>query len=240
MRLNGQDVPLQDGEGQPFDLLAALRSLKGTQVGDWPVCTAPGEEGIPALAGRLLALRKSRQATEAARRKIRKEARKKGRVPSARTLELAGYVLLFTTLAREDLPAAAGLELYRFRWQIELAFKRLKSLVGLDELAAQDEAFARTFLLTKLLATLLIEELSHRWVDFSPWGYGSPAAAVGLAGVSDDGGDAAAGGGRGAHPGPVGPERTAAPARLLRHSPPPVQSNSQSAFSFFPHPARIS
>ena len=188
----------------------------------------------------MLAIRKSPTATEAARRKVRKEAKKKGRVPSERTLELAGFVLLFTTLSQERLTAAAGLELYRFRWQIELTFKRMKSLVGLDELAAKDEALGRTFLLAKILATLLIEQLSRRWVDFSPWGYGCPAAAVGLASVSDDGGDAPAGGGRGAHLPAVGREPSRVPASLSGYAPPASQSNSQSPCPLFSCAAMIS
>ena len=54
-------------------------------------------------------------------------------------------------------------------------------MLGFAALAAQDDAFCRMFLLTKLLAALLIDELSHRWVDFSPWGYGSPTAGVAVA-----------------------------------------------------------
>jgi hypothetical protein len=240
VRLNGQEFPLQEAGGRPFDLLLALRSLVETQAGDWAVRVALGEDGTPALVGRLLALRKSPPATEAARRKLRREARKKGREPSERTLELAGYVLLFTTLAPERLPATAALELYRFRWQIELTFKRMKSLVGLDALTCQDEALGRTFLLAKILATLLIEELSHRWVDFSPWGYGCPAPVVGVAGLSVDGGDAAAGGGRGAHPGAVGPERAAAEPELARHPPASGQSNRKGSDLFLPAPCLIS
>jgi hypothetical protein len=217
-----------------------LRSLGGTQVGDWAVGVAPSEDGVPALSGRRLALRKSPQAAEVARRKLRREARKKGREPSERTWELAGDVLLFSTLSSARLSATAALELYRFRWQIELTFKRMKSLVGLDALTCQDEALGRTFLLTKILATLLIEELSHRWVDFSPWGYGCPAPAVGVAGLSIDGGDAPPGGGSGADPGTMGPERAVAEPELARHAPPPGQSNCQGADSLLLYRCLIS
>jgi IS4 transposase len=39
-------------------------------------------------------------------------------------------VILVTSLAPKDFPTADILALYRLRWRIELAFKRLKSLVG--------------------------------------------------------------------------------------------------------------
>lgn|GEM_PF-5333078 len=48
-----------------------------------------------------------------------------------------------------------------FRWQIELVFERLKSLLRLEELPAKDPDLARTFLYSKLLAALLLEELTH-------------------------------------------------------------------------------
>jgi IS4 transposase len=57
------------------------------------------------------------------------------------------------------------LELYRFRWQVELDFKRLKSLLQLGNLTARDPPLARTFLYSKLLAALLLEDLiaCHAW-----------------------------------------------------------------------------
>ena len=120
---------------------------------------------------RLVAIRKSEEAAEEARKKILKEAARKGKSPQPKTLELAGYILVLTSTADDDLSAEEVLEIYRFRWQIELVFKRLKSLLHLDELPAKDPQLARTFLLSKLLAAPLLEELTHAYLSFSPWGY---------------------------------------------------------------------
>ena len=46
----------------------------------------------------------------------------------------AGWLMLITSLPREAWPAERVLTLYRRRWQVELAFKRLKSLIGLEDL----------------------------------------------------------------------------------------------------------
>jgi IS4 transposase len=62
-------------------------------------------------------------------------------------------------------------DLFRFRWQIELAFKRMKSLLELDDLPAKDPLLARSFIYAKLLAALLIEDLSNEFLVFSPWGF---------------------------------------------------------------------
>jgi hypothetical protein len=192
VRLNWHNAALQQREGAPFDLWGALRSLMPVEVGEWEVQTAPGAgEKPPALPGRLIALRKSSQAAEAARRKVRRHATKNGKTPSKQALEAAEYVMVFTTLAAERLEATAVLELYRFRWQVEIAFKRLKSVLHLDALPAQGDALGRTWIYAKLLGALLMDDLSHRWVAFSPWGYGTRAPRVAGAGISDAGRDVA-------------------------------------------------
>jgi hypothetical protein len=226
VRLNWQNVPLQDAQGRRFDLLAALRRLAEVQAGEWAVQTAPARDGTPAVPGRLVALRKSAQAAEAARRKLYQQARKKGKTPSERTLEAAGYVFVFTTLTAAQLATEQVLVLYRFRWQIELTFKRMKSLIGLDELAMKDDRLARTFLLAKILAALLIEEESHRWVDFSPWGDGPAPTALGVARVSGDGGDVLPSGGGSAHLGPVGGRDGTTEPRVSRSATAASQSRS--------------
>lgn len=233
VRMAWQNLPLQRLDGTPFDLMASVRRLQPTEVGEWEVKTAPAQDGTPAVAGRLVALCKSPEAAEAARRKLRAEARKKGRTPSNETLEAAAYLFLFTTLPQERLPGLQVLEVYRFRWQIELAFKRMKGILALDELAAKDEEFCRTFLCVKLLGALLVEELSHQWVDFSPWGYGPPAAAVDWAIVSGHSGDGAAGGGGPPHGGAVGSREVQPGAGVSRHAPPPSKP-SRASTSLYP------
>jgi len=233
VRLPWQNVPLQRRDGSPFDLLAQVRCVQPTEVGEWEVQTAPAKDGTPAVRGRLVALRKSPEAAEAARRKLRAEARKKGKTPSEATLEAAGYLFLFTTLPTERLSGLEVLEVYRFRWQIELAFKRMKGVLELDELAAKEEAFCRTFLCVKLLGALLVEELSHQWVDFSPWGYGRPAAAVPRATVSGDSGDGAAGGGGRSHRGRVASGEVPPRTGVSRHASPPSQPSRPST-SLYP------
>src|SRR5262245_12221578 len=187
VRLNWQNLPLQHADGTPFDLLAALRNLGRGEVGEWEGQTAPDPaEALPAVAGRLVAVQKSEAAAEAARRKARRQARKKGKTPDARTLEAAGYVFLFTTVAAARLTGAEVLALYRFRWQVELAFKRLKGLLGLGALVAHGPALSRTFLVTKLLGSVLVEDRTQRGQAFSPWGYGFPPRRA-LAAVSGGG-----------------------------------------------------
>jgi hypothetical protein len=186
VRINWKNVPLVHPDGSPFDLVAALKPIGEGQYGDFPVRTAPDASAkTPSIAGRLVVIGKSAAATEKARRDIRRKAKENGVTPDARTLETAGYVMLFTTVAADELPTAAVLELYRFRWQIELVFKRMKSLLGLDTLHAHDPCLCKTFLYSKFLAALLIEDLSSR-SGFSPWNPRSSPSDVAVALDPDD------------------------------------------------------
>ena len=184
VRLNSSTVPLQKPGGGDFDLLDAVRGLPEAAAEAFDLEIKPdGREGIPALPVRLVALRKSEEAAEKARTEALKEAARKGKGIQPQTLELAGYILVLTSVSAGDLTAEQVLEIYRFRWQIELVFKRLKSLLHLEELPAKDPDLARTFLYSKLLAAILLEELTHSYLSFSPWGYRlrARAAAIPLA-----------------------------------------------------------
>ena len=61
--------------------------------------------------------------------------------------------------------------LYRARWQIELLFKRLKSIIGLGHLPKHNEQSCMAWLTGKLFVALLVERIYHEAEFFSPWGY---------------------------------------------------------------------
>jgi IS4 transposase len=75
--------------------------------------------------------------------------------------------MLVTSLPAE-VPASDVLQAYRLRWQVELAFKRLKSLLGLGRLPAKNGALARSWLLAHLIMALLIEDTSRPLLEFPP------------------------------------------------------------------------
>jgi IS4 transposase len=85
------------------------------------------------------------------------------------TLEFAKYVIVFTT--RSSGSTADVLESYRTRWQIELVFKRMKSLAQLGHVPKHDERSSRAWLYGKLLVTLLAQKLIRVGRDISPSGY---------------------------------------------------------------------
>ena len=115
-------------------------------------------------------IRKSNISVEQAIKKLKEKANKNQRNIKPQTLEFAKYIIIFTTLP-ENFSANAVLEWYRVRWQIELVFKRLKSLTGFGHLPKHDERSSRAWLYGKLLVGLLVEKLIHCSSVISPWGY---------------------------------------------------------------------
>ena len=76
-------------------------------------------------------------------------------------------VWLLTDLSRKELSTRKARQLYRRRWQVELYFKRLKSLLDLDELPTRDGPTARPWIWTKLILASLATLMGYR--RFSPW-----------------------------------------------------------------------
>lgn len=166
VRVNLQSLPLVYEDGANFLLLDHLRTITGTKLGDWDAWVKHEKSFIH---GRVCALRKSKKAREAARLKTLRQRSKKGKV-RPETLEAAEYIFVFTTLPRKFGPMII-LETYRGRWQVELAFKRLKSIIGLGHLRKVDLDGAKAWLHGKLLVAFLTEALIIAGTTFSPWGY---------------------------------------------------------------------
>ena len=177
VRVNTGVLAFQAEDGQPFDLLDKVSVLdKAGAVRSWPVrVVAP--QGPP-VRGRVCAIRKTEQAIQIAQQGMRKEAKRKGRQVQPQTLEFARYVIVFTTFPAADFSPAEVLEWYRLRWQVELVFKRFKSLAELGHLPKHDDDSAKAWLYGKLLVALLVEKLIGHAGAISPWGYRLAAPAT--------------------------------------------------------------
>jgi len=168
VRLNPHTLPLYDSEGVRVNVFKAVRRLKVGQHLDLPtwVKSANGE----IFTGRLVALRRSAAATRHEQRRLLRKASKQKKKVSAQGLELARYLLIWTSLSAAH-PARDITEIYRWRWQIELGFKRMKSILGLGHLPKTDPVSARAWLHGKILTSLLVERMIQTANTFSPWGY---------------------------------------------------------------------
>lgn len=170
VRVNTSSLPLYAENGQRFPLLKSLRSISDAgQANQWRVWIKAKDGRM--ICGRLCAIRKSEQLIEATLRKMRRRASRNGKSLKHETLEYAKYVIVFTTFPEEEFTAPEIMECYRWRWQIELAFKRLKSVVQLGHLPKSHQESSQAWLYGKLFVALLTEKLTRIGRDISPWGY---------------------------------------------------------------------
>lgn len=169
VRMRWTHPPMLNGQGRAFHALRAAKKLKVGEVGTWPVrLLVPQGKSVP---GRVVATKLPAPVAAKAKHRAAKTSTKKGKTPDPRSLEAAHFVMIFTTLPAEVLAPGDVLELYRYRWQIELAFKRLKQLLKLGRLPHKDPRAAQTWILAKLVVALILETLYRNARLFSPWGY---------------------------------------------------------------------
>ena len=169
VRLNPGTLPLWDSKGRRLPLLEHLRTLSTPgHAAQWAASVHHEKNRI---SGRVCAIRKSEDAIAHAQRKIELKVNRGKGTMSKQRLEYARYVMVFTTLPEDAANAEQVLEGYRLRWQIELTFKRLKSIVRLGHIPKLDDQSARAWLLGKLFVALLSQKLVRLGRATSPWGY---------------------------------------------------------------------
>jgi hypothetical protein len=155
---------LCERDGESFDLFKTLRT-----AGDRLDRTLVVEDKRGASINvRLLAVRKSPEATARERQRLYANAKRKGKQPDARSVEAAEWIILVTSL--DSLPVDDILLLYRLRWQVELAFKRLKSIADLDDLPARKPPLARAWIATKFILAILTGRTTQDLLESPPCG----------------------------------------------------------------------
>jgi hypothetical protein len=168
VRMGGQARTFIMPDGRTLNLKAKLRKLHGKDVGDWPISIKVDDNYYE---GRICAIKKSKVAAKKAEKDIRAICSRKATPVTEDRLEASRYICIFTTLSQQELSATDVLEAYRSRWQIELCFKRMKSLLGLGHLPKQDPKGAKAWIHGKLFCAMLIERFVSYADRFSPWGY---------------------------------------------------------------------
>ena len=168
VRLNRGALPLCQGRGKRLDLLPRLRLLPSKSAREY--ATQVQNTNGNWIRGRLIALRQSAEVTRWARKRMERRAQRSRLTVSAEALEFAEYFMVWTTLPK-TVTTAQVLEFYRLRWQIELVFKRMKSILGLGHLPKKDPISSQAWLEGKLFVGLLIERMIQAAEAFFPWGY---------------------------------------------------------------------
>jgi hypothetical protein len=168
VRIGWNALQLHTPAGRPFDLIGYLQCLPTDAKPHEVNLRAAVGRGEPTVAVRLIVLRKTPEAAAATRLALRRAAIKKGKKLDPRSLIAAEFMILATSLPRQGYSAKAVLAVYRLRWQIELAFKRLKSLLHIDRLPTRTEPGSRSWLHAHLILALLCDDLSQEFLESSP------------------------------------------------------------------------
>jgi len=166
VRVNRGSLPLFDRDGTRIDVLQRLRPLRVNEPCEWKVQVDHVEKGEHRIiVGRLVAVRLPENKAAEARRRVRKEH---GSDTTEEQLEAASFVALFTTAPRGRLPTKRCLQAYQLRWQIELQFKRWKSLCDFDRLPNYRDDTILAWLYTKVLLGLLMDRMSSSAKEIFP------------------------------------------------------------------------
>ncbi len=168
VRVNRGTLPVYDKRGKRVDIMTQLRGTRVRErVQQRRVFVHVGERKIP---GRLCWVRLPEDKAPQARERVRREA--EGPCDDD-TLFAAEFVLVFTTVLH-GLTATQILTAYRARWQVELDFKRSKSVRELDRLPNFLPQTIHSWICAKLLLQLVALRIA------SPSG-AFPPGAVGIA-----------------------------------------------------------
>jgi hypothetical protein len=163
-RMRAKSFKLYDGEGNVIDLLEYMKSNRSGELNAFVKREKSVNKLIPI---RICFERKPDDAIESTRKKLKRKASKKQVTISPETYYFNEYLVLATSLD-ENVSSKEILELYKYRWQVELYFKRLKSILNYGELPKKSEKSIFSWLNGKLMIALLIEKMISKAV-FPPW-----------------------------------------------------------------------
>lgn len=169
VRLTWKSLRLTDPQGRILDWSEVFRQASTQGKVDQIVQVVRPRSKQPAVPMRLVVLPKPPDVAAKTRHAVQRAAsRAQTKTRDPRTDAAAGYLMLITTLDPAQFNAEDLMHLYRLRWQVELVFKRLKSILKIDRLPARSEALAKTWLHAHLLFAILIEHFAAQAGAFSP------------------------------------------------------------------------
>lgn len=175
------DVSLEDRE-----------LMRRADQGDVETSVRVPLKGRPSVNARLIILPLPPAQAAEARRKQKKRSTKKGSTkkrstkrgstksrktrgrassaPAQRARKWAGYLCLLTTVPAELASPKDLATWYRLRWQIELYFKRCRSILGLGHLHKANDALAKVQILGKVLVAVVTSSaIPAQMLDASAW-----------------------------------------------------------------------
>ena len=173
LRVGWNAYAWRDESGAPVSLTARFDHVGPGQM-DEAALFVKGPDGTTQPV-RVIAFGQSNTAVDAARRKTRRKSTHNQHVVDPASLAAARHLYLMTSLTGPEWPPERLVRMYRTRWQIELAFKRLKSILHMDQLTTRDPALARSWILAHLIAAVMLEEVAGVMPDTPTLGESQPS-----------------------------------------------------------------
>ena len=162
LRFKSKAFTLYDENGEIIELLPKIRHLGELESTSVNCFYKVNGKLCPV---RICAMKKEEKAAEQAKSKTKEKARRQQKKQATvETLELNEYIILATSLDYGD---AKIFELYRARWQIELVFRRLKSIFGFAEVPSKNENSVKAWFYGVLFLAALCEAI-QKDSHFSP------------------------------------------------------------------------
>jgi len=155
LRLRKTSFITYDEHGQRIELLDYLKDLKEGDEIEIPVFAKVNGETMTPL--RVCARMKDADSIQDTAKRLARKQSKKQEDISLDTLEFNNYIVLVTSLPT-SITCSQVLQVYRWRWQVEMYFKRLKSIIGIGELPKKKPESVFAWLNGKLMIALLIEK----------------------------------------------------------------------------------
>jgi hypothetical protein len=163
LRMRKNSFKTCDDGGNKLDLLSIFKHLKTGEHTELKAF-AVSKDGT-SVPVRICAKRKTPEQIEKTMKKLKLLERKGTITDEAKMFN--EYIVLVTSLG-DSVSAEQVLETYRLRWQVEIYFKRLKSILDFGELPKKRPENSLAWLNGKLMVALLIESVIAK--SFSPDG----------------------------------------------------------------------
>ena len=156
LRLRSNCFNMFDADGKKIEVLSATKGLQYEESTEFIGYIHRSKTVV--IPVRVCVRRKDKESCEKARKRMAWKESKMQRTFSDKAKGLDEYIVVATSLP-QSVACESVLETYRYRWQIENLFKRLKSIMDFGDLPKKSEASSLSWLKGKLMVALLMETL---------------------------------------------------------------------------------
>jgi len=154
LRLRTNCFNMYDADGNKIEVLSIAKGLEYEGSTEFVGYIHRGKDVV--IPVRVCIRRKDKEACEKAKKRMARNESKRQRTYSDEAKGLDEYIVIATSLP-QSVARDSILETYRYRWQIENLFKRLKSIMDFGELPKKSEASSLSWLKGKMMVALLME-----------------------------------------------------------------------------------